>query len=150
MFESLMNKIALLGHWGYLLIFIAAFLEGSAFMGLLVPGESIVVLAGFLSSHGLLDIGDCLWVITLGAILGDSVGYSLGRVFGKGYFEKHDRLLFLKNKHIKKTERYFQRHGGLNSQLMIAGWIGTAECYSYVNRNPRLKEHQSHDETWIV
>jgi membrane protein DedA with SNARE-associated domain len=108
MFESLMNKIAFLGHWGYLLIFIAAFLESSAFMGFLVPGESIVVLAGFLSSHALLDIGDFLWVITLGAILGDSVGYSLGRVFGKDYFEKHDRLLFLKNKHIKSPKGIFR------------------------------------------
>ncbi|GBE00124.1 inner membrane protein YghB [bacterium BMS3Abin07] len=112
MFEKLLNTISLLGHWGYLVIFLAAFLESSAFMGLLVPGESVVVLSGFLASQGYLDIGDCLWVIVLGAVLGDSVGYSLGKVIGRGYFEKHHRLLLLKEKHIQKVDKYFERHGG--------------------------------------
>jgi membrane protein DedA with SNARE-associated domain/membrane-associated phospholipid phosphatase len=109
MLERLFDTVAVLGHWGYLLVFIPVFLESS---GLLVPGETMAVLAGFLSSQGFLEIGDCLWVIALGAILGDSVGYSLGKVFGRGYFEKHHRLLFLKEKHIRKTEEYFHRHGG--------------------------------------
>ena len=104
--------ISLLGHWGYLIIFIAAFLESSAFMGLLVPGESVVVLSGFLASHGYLEIGDLLWVVILGAVLGDSVGYSLGKAIGRGYFERHKRLLFLKEKHLRKVDAYFQKHGG--------------------------------------
>jgi membrane protein DedA with SNARE-associated domain/membrane-associated phospholipid phosphatase len=112
MLERILNTVGVLGQWGYLLIFIAAFLESSAFMGLVIPGESIVVLAGFLSSRGILDIGDCLWVIALGAVLGDSVGYTLGKVFGRRYFEKHDRLLLLKKEHIRKTEGYFHKHGG--------------------------------------
>src|SRR5512136_1404623 len=110
MIERVLNVIGLLGHWGYLIIFIAAFLESSAFMGLLVPGESIVVLSGFLASQGYLDIGDCLWVISLGAVLGDGVGFSLGRAFDKGYFEKHTRLLLLKEKHLRKVGDYFQQH----------------------------------------
>jgi membrane protein DedA with SNARE-associated domain/membrane-associated phospholipid phosphatase len=97
MFERLFDTIAVLGHWGYLLIFIPVFLESS---GLLVPGETMAVLAGFLSSQGFLEIGDCLWVI------------ALGKFFGTAYFEKHHRLLFLKDKHIRKTEGYFKRHGG--------------------------------------
>jgi membrane protein DedA with SNARE-associated domain/membrane-associated phospholipid phosphatase len=112
MLERLLHTISLLGHWGYLIIFIAAFLESSAFTGLLVPGESVVVLSGFLASQGYLEIGDCLWVVSLGAVLGDSVGYSLGRIIGRGYFESHKRLLFLKEKHLRKVDAYFQQHGG--------------------------------------
>ena len=112
MIETLFRKIALLGHWGYLMIFLAAFLESSAFLGLLVPGESIVVLSGFLASHGYLEIGDCIWVITLGAVLGDSVGYALGGKIGRGYFEKHTRLLFLKERHLRRADVFFQRRGG--------------------------------------
>src|SRR5512136_1992866 len=112
MIERVLNVIGLLGHWGYLIIFIAAFLESAAFMGLLVPGESVVVLSGFLASQGYLEIGDLLWVVSLGAVLGDSVGYSLGRIIGKGYFESHKRLLFLKEKHLRKVDAYFQQHGG--------------------------------------
>jgi len=112
MIERLLDTIGLLGHWGYLVIFLAAFLESSAFMGLLVPGESVVVLAGVLASQGYFDLGDCLWVIALGAVLGDSVGYILGKAVGRGYFERHRRLLFLKEKHILKVDEYFERHGG--------------------------------------
>jgi len=112
MLEKLLNTINLLGHWGYLIIFLAAFLESSAFMGLLVPGESVVVLSGVLASQGYLELVDCLLVIALGAVLGDSVGYTLGKVIGRGYFEKHHRLLFLKEKHIHKVDKYFEHHGG--------------------------------------
>lgn len=110
--EKLLAIISLLGHWVYLVIFLAAFLESSAFMGLLVPGESVVVVAGFLASQGTLELGDCLWVIALGAVLGDSVGYGLGKIIGRGYFEKHHKLLLLKEKHIQKVDGYFRRHGG--------------------------------------
>lgn len=112
MIERLLTTISVLGHWGYLIIFAAAFLESSAFMGMLVPGESIVVLSGFLVSQGYLELGDCLWVVSLGAVLGDSVGYSIGKAIGRGYFDRHKRLLFLKEEHLKRVDAYFQRHGG--------------------------------------
>jgi membrane protein DedA with SNARE-associated domain len=63
MIERLISAITAFGHLGYLIIFIAAFLESSAFMGLLVPGESVVVLSGFLASQGYLEIGGLLWVV---------------------------------------------------------------------------------------
>ncbi len=112
MAERILHTVTLLGHWGYLIIFLAAFLESSAFMGLLVPGESVVVLSGFLASKAVLDIGDCIWIIALGAVLGDSVGYSLGKALGRGYFQRHSRLLLLKEKHIHRVEEYFEHHGG--------------------------------------
>ncbi len=112
MAEKILHTVTLLGHWGYLIIFLAAFLESSAFMGLVVPGESVVVLSGFLASKAVLDIGDCIWIIALGAVLGDSVGYSLGKAIGRGYFERHHRLFLLKERHIHKVDRYFEHHGG--------------------------------------
>jgi membrane protein DedA with SNARE-associated domain/membrane-associated phospholipid phosphatase len=112
MMERLLALFASLGHWGYLVVFLLPFLESAAFTGLLVPGETVVVLAGFLSSQGYLDLGDCLVVISLAVVLGDTVGYTLGKAIGRGYFEHHKRLLFLKEKHLQKTEEYFDRHGG--------------------------------------
>jgi len=112
MIGSIVNLITLLGSWGYLIIFLAAFLESSAFLGLLFPGESIVVIAGVLASQGYLDLGDSIAVISLGAVAGDTVGYGLGRVFGRGYFERHGRLFLIKASHLKKADDYFQRHGG--------------------------------------
>ena len=112
MLEKLLNAISALGHWGYVLIFLAPFLESSAFLGLVIPGESVVILAGFLASHGYLELGDCIVVIALGAILGDSTGYALGKAIGREYFQRHTRLFLFKRKHIRKVEDYFARHGG--------------------------------------
>ena len=112
MMEQLLAMFARLGHWGYLVVFLLPFLESAAFTGLLVPGETVVVLAGFLSSQGYLELGDCLLVISLAVILGDTAGYALGKTIGRGYFERHKRLLFLKERHLRKTEEYFDRHGG--------------------------------------
>ncbi|MHB8907272.1 MAG: bifunctional DedA family/phosphatase PAP2 family protein [Syntrophales bacterium] len=112
MMEQLLALFARLGHWGYLVVFLLPFMESAAFTGLLVPGETVVVLAGFLSSQGYLDLGDCLLVISLAVVLGDTAGYTLGKAIGRGYFERHKRLLFLKERHLRKTEEYFDRHGG--------------------------------------
>ena len=109
MIERLLAIFGQLGSWGYLIVFLMPFLESAAFTGLLVPGETVVVLAGFLSSQGYLDLGDCLLVISLAVILGDTAGYTLGKTIGRGYFERHKRLLFLKEKHLQKTEEFFAK-----------------------------------------
>lgn len=112
MTERILEIVSLLGSWGYLIIFLAAFLESSAFLGLFVPGESIVIIAGVLSSQGYLDLGDSIAVISLGAVLGDSTGYALGHILGRGYFERHGRLFFISARHIEKADEYFRAHGG--------------------------------------
>jgi len=122
MIEKLFDVIELLGHWSYLIIFLAAFLESAAFMGFLVPGETIVILSGFLASQGYLRLGSCIPIIAIGAVLGDGAGYLLGRAVGRGYFERHKRLLFLKEKHIRKTEEYFRKHGG--KTVFLGRFIG--------------------------
>jgi membrane protein DedA with SNARE-associated domain len=112
MIDRIFAIVHLLGHWSYLIIFLAAFLEGAAFMGFLVPGETVVVLSGFLASEGYLRFGSCILIISAGAVLGDTAGYIIGKVVGRGYFERHKRLLFLKEKHIEVAEDYFRKHGG--------------------------------------
>jgi membrane protein DedA with SNARE-associated domain len=71
-----------LNHWGYYVLLLMTFLETSAFLVFLVPGESMVVIAGLLASRGVLELGDVIWVASLGAIMGDTVGYFIGRRFG--------------------------------------------------------------------
>ncbi len=112
MIDRIFAIVHLLGHWSYLIIFLAAFLEGAAFMGFLIPGETVVVLSGFLAYEGYLRLGGCILIISVGAVLGDTAGYIIGKVVGRSYFERHKRFLFLKEKHIEVTEEYFRKHGG--------------------------------------
>lgn len=63
---------------GYALVFLAAFLETLPAAGIFIPGQTIVLIAGFLSQQGLLDPTTVLLFAIVGAIAGDSVGYYLG------------------------------------------------------------------------
>ncbi len=99
-------------HWGYYLLFLMTFLETSAFLGLLVPGESVVVIAGLLAARGTLDLGDAIWVASLGAIFGDTTGYFIGRRFGEGFFLKYGRRFFFNKEYLDDTKLFFEKHGG--------------------------------------
>lgn len=116
---SILPHLESLGTLGYWAVFLIAFLEALAFIGSFVPGASIVVLAGFLSAHGYLDIGDLIWFAALGAILGDAASYYLGT---KGTHFFHDENKFLKASHLERAQRYFTRHG--SKSIFLGRFIG--------------------------
>src|SRR4051812_4186534 len=68
--------------WGYLLLFLLCLLESSAFIGLLIPGETAQLIAGVLAQDGRLSLAGCIACAVTGAILGDSLGYEVGRRLG--------------------------------------------------------------------
>ncbi|TWT90796.1 Inner membrane protein YohD [Pseudobythopirellula maris] len=100
---------SLFGHLGYLGIVAFLALCGC---GIPVPEEAPLVLAGVLSSNGTLNptlaFGSCL----LGALLGDSVMYGLGRHFGHEWLTKHPSVSrFINAEKEEKLEHVVQRHG---------------------------------------
>jgi membrane protein DedA with SNARE-associated domain/membrane-associated phospholipid phosphatase len=111
MLDQLTNLVGRLGHWGYLVIFLAVTLESSAFLGFLVPGETFVLFGGFLAAQGKLDWGDLMVLVCIGAILGDSIGYEVGRYVGREQLLRFS-LFGLRQKHLEQVEEFFYRHGG--------------------------------------
>lgn len=101
-----------LSHWGYYFIFLMTFLETSVFVGLIVPGETTVILAGFFAASGILRLPDVIWWGSLGAFLGDITGYLIGRYGGIKLALKFGKFIFLREREIEKVKWYFQRHGG--------------------------------------
>ncbi len=94
--------------FAYALVFLAAFFETLPLIGLIVPGALVTIFGGFLVFRGSADLGDMIFFATAGAVLGDWLGYALGRLI---------RLLnmFLpleKFGPLKKAERYFVAKGG--------------------------------------
>lgn len=63
MLDYLVNLVSRFGQWGYLVIFIGSALESAAFLGLIVPGESLVLVTGFLASEGALDLDVSILVV---------------------------------------------------------------------------------------
>ena len=68
--------------WGYVAVFVVAALESSAFTGLAVPGETLLLFAGFLAWRGDLNVFLTIAMAFVGAVVGDSIGYEIGRHLG--------------------------------------------------------------------
>lgn len=111
MLDYLINIVGGLGHWGYLVIFLVLALECQPLLGFIVPGESLVLLSGFLAGEGLLDPGVVIFVISVAAILGDSVGYELGLHLGREWLLKQGKRFGLRQEHLDRADGFFVRHG---------------------------------------
>jgi undecaprenyl-diphosphatase len=98
--------------WGYVIVGTATFLENSVGAGFVVPGETLVILGGFYARLGALNLAWITVVVCTGAVIGDNVGYLIGRRFGRGFLERHGRKLFVTAERLGKAERYYAVHGG--------------------------------------
>jgi membrane-associated protein len=67
------------GGWTYLVVFAVTVAETSAFLGLIIPGETLAVAAGVVAGRGHLDVTGVVIAVICGATTGDVVGYTLGR-----------------------------------------------------------------------
>ena len=121
--ESILNSLSSrLGAWTYLLVGTLAFLETSAFIGLVAPGEVAVVFGGFVAGQGKINpiaIGLLVWVC---AAAGDSAGYLLGRRLGRGWALKYGPRVGVTESRFELVERFFTRHGG--KTIVIGRFIG--------------------------
>jgi membrane-associated protein len=82
----------------YAIIALLTFGEAAFFVGFVLPGETAVLLGGFLASRGHLDIVTLSALVVVSAILGDTVGYEVGkhvgpRVLRLGIFRRHEARL---------------------------------------------------------
>ncbi len=111
-----MQHLGVFGYWFVLLISLA---ESLVVVGSIVPGATVVVLAGFLSAQGYLDIGALIWFAAIGAILGDGISYYLGTKGTK--FFKHENK-YLKISHLEKGKEFFKKHG--NKSIFFARFLG--------------------------
>ncbi len=112
MIDHFIAWVSGIGPWAYVAIFLVVSLESAAFLGFLMPGETLVFLGGFLAARGILDLKLLIPLVATAAILGDSVGYELGRLLQKSWFLRYGRWLGLREEHWKRIEDFFQRHGG--------------------------------------
>lgn len=98
--------------WGYVIVGAATFLENSVGAGVIVPGETLVILGGFYARLGELNLAWVTVVVVVCAVLGDNVGYLIGRRLGRGFLERHGPRMFVTRERLEKAERYYATHGG--------------------------------------
>jgi membrane protein DedA with SNARE-associated domain len=97
--------------WGYVIVFLGAAAESAAFAGLVVPGETLMLLAGYLCWRGDLDLGVTMACAISGAIIGDSIGYEIGRHLGRRIYSS--RLgQWVGRERWERARNYLRRRGG--------------------------------------
>lgn len=126
MLNELIALLERLGQWAYLVIFLGAMLESAAFLGLLVPGESLVLIAGFFVATGALDAGDVFVLVVVGAILGDNIGYALGHRLGRPWLERYGARVRLYPARVARADAFFERHGG--KAVLLGRFVGFARA----------------------
>lgn len=102
---------ALLGRWGYLVIFAAMLLENA---GLPLPGETVTLLGGYAAGSGQLNLAFVMLAAAGGAVLGDNLGYWVGRRLGWGLLLRVGRLLRQRPDQLEALRARFLRHAGLS------------------------------------
>lgn len=104
--QTLQNALVVIG---YPAIFLFVFIEC---VGVPLPGETMVLLASFCAAttHQL-QLPLVILFAALAAVLGDNVGYIIGRTGGRALVEKFGRFVFIKMEHLDKAELFFSRHG---------------------------------------
>lgn len=101
---NLLKEFAWLGNWFF---FALAFIESAPFVGVFIPGATLISIGGFLAYQGILNTWDIILYSTLGAIIGDFFSYSLGRWGGKWIKGKKEKNYSL----LKHGEDFFKQYG---------------------------------------
>jgi|SRR5947209_6171400 len=113
--------------WGYLPVMVFIMIESS---GIPFPGETMLLLASFSAATIVpqLHIGLIIAFAALGAIIGDNIGYYIGRTGGHALVERYGRYVFLKPQHLKRAEQFFEKHG--NKTVFFGRFIAVLRTWA--------------------
>jgi len=105
----------LISAGGYLLLFAIIFAETGLLIGFFLPGDSLLFIAGFVAANAdkvgvNLAIVPMIILLCIAAIVGDTVGYMIGRKAGPALFARPDSRLF-KRKHLDSAHEFYEKHG---------------------------------------
>jgi membrane-associated protein len=96
---------------GYAGVGAIVFAESGLLIGFMLPGDSLLVTAGLLASHGFFSYPILAVIVFVAAVAGDAVGYTFGRRVGRRIFKRKGSLLF-DPEHLRRAEEFYERHGG--------------------------------------
>ncbi len=121
--QNTLNDLASrVGKLTYLIVGAAAFLETGAFVGLVLPGETVVILGGAVAGQGETSVVLTIGIVWACCFAGDSTSFMLGRKLGRGFILRHGPKVRITEERFARVEAYFDRHGG--KTILIGRFIG--------------------------
>jgi membrane-associated protein len=111
-FQRLRNVQELITWGGTYGLTAIIFAETGLLIGFFLPGDSLLVTAGLLAAtKGLFNVYWLGVLLSIASILGNTLGYAIGKAAGVRLFTREDSLLFNK-KHLYRAHEFYERHGG--------------------------------------
>lgn len=127
--QQLLDDFAnFLGAWTYLVVGLLAFLETGAFVGLLVPGETAMLVGGAVAGLGVINVFLLIAIAWIMAFLGDSTSFWLGHRLGREFILRHGPKFGISIERYEQVEEYFGKHGG--KTVLIGRFIGLVRALS--------------------
>jgi len=114
---------------GLLIIGLIVFAESGLLVGFFLPGDTLLFTAGFFAAQGQLPLGWLILTVITAAIIGDNVGYEIGKHTGKRIFTKDDGILFRKE-HVTRAQKFYQVHGG--KTIILARFVPIVRTFAPV------------------
>jgi len=118
--------VAQYGAWIYAILILIVFCETGLVVTPFLPGDSLLFAAGALAAMGLMNIWILFFTLLIAAIVGDAVNYQIGKKLGIKPF-KEDAKIF-KLKYLRKTEEFYERHGG--KTIILARFIPIVRTFA--------------------
>ena len=99
-----------------------AFLETGAFVGLIAPGETTIIVGGVIAGQGEVELIPLIGLIWVCAVLGDTTSFFIGSRMGRDFMLRHGPRFKITEERLNQVEGYFERHGG--KTILIGRFVG--------------------------
>ena len=117
--EHLSVIISNYGTWTYGILFFIIFLETGFVITPFLPGDSLLFAAGSFAALGALNPVYLFILLSIAAVIGDTVNYSIGHYIGPRAFS--GEIKYLKKEHLDRTSEFYEKHGG--KTIILARFI---------------------------
>ena len=129
LFEKLTNIKELVIWAGYSGMTLIVFAETGLFIGFFLPGDSLLFTAGLFASQGIFDIYTLNFLLIPAAIIGDAVGYYIGKKSGEALYNREESRFF-KKKYLIQTKEFYEKYGGFT--IILARFMPFARTFAPV------------------
>jgi membrane-associated protein len=115
------------GGWTYVILFLIIFCETGLVVTPFLPGDSLLFAVGAFCAIGALDLGWILVLLTVAAILGDTVNYAIGYRVGPRVFASQGSRL-LNRHHLERTHEFYERYGPIT--IVLARFVPIVRTFA--------------------
>jgi membrane-associated protein len=123
---KLLEMVAQYGVWIYAILFAIIFSETGFVVTPFLPGDSLLFVAGAIAAAGEMNAHLIFVLLSIAAILGNSVNYAIGRWLGKHFFTDSGSR-WLNPGHLEKAHAFYERHGG--KAIVISRFLPIVRTY---------------------